>query len=69
MRTTHGRPRLSTLAPHRGPMPFAQRACMVRVAAKVQELATEMTLSVTTALKIEGRALMPARRKARTKGE
>ena len=44
-------------------------ACIVRVEAKVQEFATEMTEMVITALKTEGRPLTPARRMARTKGE
>jgi len=59
----------STRAPIAGPMPRAQRACTVRVAAKVQELATERTERVMTALKIEGRALIPASWKDKTKGE
>ncbi len=40
--------------------PFAARACIVRVEPKVQELATLMTEIKITALKIDGRALMPA---------
>lgn len=42
---------------------------MVRVDPKVQELATEITDKVMTALKMDGRALMLARRKAKTNGE
>lgn len=40
--------------------PFAARAWMVRVEPKVQEFATLMTAIRMTALKIEGRTLMPA---------
>ena len=49
--------------------PFAARAWIVRVEPKVQELATLMTEIKMTALKIEGRTLMPASWIAMTKGE
>ena len=42
---------------------------MVRVDAKVQELATERTEMVMTALKTEGRPLTPVNLIAKTKGE
>ena len=45
------------------------RACTVLVEAKVHELATEITDSVITTLKTEGRPLIPASLMARTKGE
>ena len=41
-------------------VPFAARAWIVRVDPKVQEFATLMTEIKMTALKIDGRALMPA---------
>ena len=44
-------------------------ACIVRVEAKVQELATEMTEMVMTALKTDGRPLTPADLIASTNGE
>lgn len=69
--TTHqtGRPLLSTYARNLGPIPVAPIACMVRVDAKVQEFATDMTEMVMTALKTEGKPLTPASLIARTKGE
>ena len=69
IRATQGRPFLSISAPHRGPIPLAHSAWMVRVDANVDELATEKTARVTTALNIEGRILIPARRIASTNGE
>lgn len=66
---THGRPYLSIFAKHPGPIPFWQRAWIVRVEANVQELATEITLTVITALKIDGSALIPASWNDSTKGE
>lgn len=42
---------------------------MVRVEPKVQEFATDRTAMVIQALKMEGRALMPAIWMAMTKGE
>lgn len=50
-------------------MPFAARACMVRVEPNVHEFATLMTEIKMTALKTDGRALTPASWIARTKGE
>jgi len=50
-------------------MPFKARAWRVRVEAKVQELATLMTLIVMTALKTLGKPLTPAFVMAITKGE
>ena len=41
-------------------VPFAARACIVRVEPKVHELATLKTEIKITALKIDGRALIPA---------
>lgn len=66
---THGRPCLSTLLNHLGAMPCMARAWSVRVEPKVHELATEMTERVMTAFMMEGRTLILASWKARTKGE
>lgn len=52
-----------------GHSPFAARACIVRVEPKVQALATLMTAIRMTALKIDGRTLIPASWIAITKGE
>jgi hypothetical protein len=52
-----------------GHSPFAARACIVRVEPKVQALATLMTAMRMTALKMDGRTLIPASWIAITKGE
>lgn len=52
-----------------GNIPFAARACIVRVDPNVHELATLKTAIKMTALKIEGRTSMPASLMAMTKGE
>lgn len=65
----NGRPFLSTYWRNLGPIPRTARACIVRVEAKVQELATERTEIVMTALKTEGRPLTPVSWIAKTKGE
>ena len=52
-----------------GWVPVDPNACIVRVEAKVHEFATEMTESVITALKTDGRPWTPASLIARTKGE
>lgn len=44
-------------------------ACIVRVDPKVQVFATDKTEMVITALKMDGRTLMPASLMARTKGD
>lgn len=69
--STHqtGRPLLSTYAMNLGAMPRSAMAWMVLVEPKVQELATEMTARVMTALKMEGRTLIPASWIASTKGD
>lgn len=63
-----GRPFLSTYARNFGAMPRSARACIVRVDAKVHELATLMTETVMMALKIDGRILIPASLIAITNG-
>ena len=50
-------------------LPFAARACIVRVDPNVHELATLRTEIKITALKIEGRTLIPANWMAMTKGD
>lgn len=50
-------------------LPFAANAWKVLVEANVHELATLITEIRMTALKTEGRALMPASSMAMTKGE
>lgn len=49
--------------------PLAARACIVRVEPKVQEFATLRTAIKMTALKIDGRTLIPASWIAMTKGD
>lgn len=54
---------------NRGAIPRSARAWIVRVEPYVQELATEMTEIVMTALKTDGRPLTPASLMASTNGE